>query len=47
MVNQINAPLIDPSLKNGIVLTADEQQALTAFLRTLTQFDFPNRPEYR
>ena len=47
MVNQVNAPLIDPSLKNGIVLTADEQQALTAFLRTLTQFDFPERPEYR
>jgi cytochrome c peroxidase len=47
MVNQVNTPLIDPSLKNGIVLTADEQQALTAFLRTLTQFDFPERPEYR
>jgi cytochrome c peroxidase len=45
--NQINTPLIDPLLKEGIVLTANEQASLTAFLRTLTQFDFPDRPEYK
>jgi len=47
MVNQNNTPFIDPLLKNGILLSAQEQTALTAFLRTLTQFDFPDRAEYR
>jgi len=46
-VNQQNTPSIDPLLNKGIVLTANEQVSVTAFLRTLTQFDFPERPEYR
>lgn len=46
-VNERSTPQIDPLLKNGIILSADEKASLTAFLRTLTQFDFPDRPEYR
>lgn len=39
--------LTDDLLRGGIELSQTERNAMTAFLRTLTDFDFPNKSEYK
>ncbi len=42
-----NGALIDEAVKNGIPLSYQEQEHLTAFLKTLTDFGFANREAYK
>jgi cytochrome c peroxidase len=44
-VNQ--GPTLDPLLKNGIVITATEEDELVAFMRTLSDSAFLNNPKNR
>lgn len=43
----VQTPTLDPLLTNGIPLTATEENALVAFVRTLSDSAFLNNPRYR
>lgn len=43
----VQSPTLDPLLTNGLPLTADEQNNLVAFMRTLSDSSFLNNPRYR
>jgi cytochrome c peroxidase len=47
IVNQNNGGVLDAALSNGIILTLEQKNDLTAFLHTLTDFRLPNRQEYK
>ena len=41
-----DSPTLDPSLKNGLNLSKEEQQAIIAFLKTLSDYTFIGNPMY-
>jgi cytochrome c peroxidase len=41
-----DSPTLDPSLKNGLNLSKEEQQAIIAFLKTLSDYTFIGNPKY-
>ena len=41
-----DSPTLDPSLKNGLNLSKEEQQAIIAFLKTLTDYSFIGNAKY-
>lgn len=42
-----NGTLLEEALKNGITLTKQEQEYVTSFLKTLTEYDFASRKAYQ